>query len=166
MLLLSLLRLILAQKPWPCNYGVSMLLQMDESVLPDTSAPFQIPVRVYYEDTDAGGIVYYVNYLKFMERARTEYLRSLGYEQQRMMDDQRIFVVSSASVKYKSPARLDDLLHVTAERVSVGKVKIEFKQQIFCKEKLLCEGLFVIGCVDSISLKPAIISENLRKKCY
>ena len=131
----------------------------------ENSATFSLPVRVYYEDTDAGGIVYYVNYLKFMERARTEFLRHLGYEQQVMMEQHRMFVVADCSVNYRRPAQLDDLLKVTAEVESAGKVKLVFKQQVRRAEEVLCEGRFVIGCVHSETVRPAAIPQDLRNKC-
>ena len=86
-----------------------------------TDSPFSMPLRVYYEDTDAGGVVYYANYLAFMERARTEWLRSLGYENQQLLDEQVVvFAVRRAAVDYISPARLDDLLEVV---VSLSRIK-------------------------------------------
>ena len=131
----------------------------------DIAAPFSLPIRVYYEDTDAGGIVYYVNYLKFMERARTEFLRQLGYEQRVMMEQCRMFVVADCQVNYKRPALLDDLLKVTAEVESVGKVKLIFRQQVCRDNEVLCEGRFVIGCVHSETIRPASIPQELRNKC-
>ena len=140
---------------------------MDVSAVvePETFSRFCLPVRVYYEDTDAGGIVYYVNYLKFMERARTEFLRSLGYEQQVMMADSRMFVVADALVQYKCPARLDDELTITAGLESVGRAKLVFQQSVLLADKLLCQGRFVVGCVDSETLKPVAIDKTLRSKC-
>lgn len=127
--------------------------------------PFSLSVRVYYEDTDAGGIVYYVNYLKFMERARTEFLRHHNHEQQAMMEQKRMFVVADCSVKYRRPALLDDLLQVTAEVESMSKVKVVFKQQVLREGEVLCEGRFVIVCVNSETVRPASIPQNLRDKC-
>ena len=131
----------------------------------EKQASFSFPVRVYYEDTDVGGIVYYVNYLKFMERARTEFLRHLGYEQRVMMEQCRMFVVADCSVNYRRPAQLDDLLQVTAEVVSVGKVKLIFRQQVCRGDEMLCEGQFVIACVNSQTMRPASIPQALRAQC-
>ena len=112
--------------------------------------------RVYYEDTDAGGIVYYVNYLKFMERARTERLRSLGFAQSQLVGEDLLFVVHSSEARYHAPARLDDELLVTAEVVEVKRASLRFKQQVRRADDdvLLCEGQFVVACVRTESLKP------------
>ncbi|WP_276576720.1 tol-pal system-associated acyl-CoA thioesterase [Endozoicomonas sp. 4G] len=125
---------------------------------------FSIPVRVYYEDTDAGGIVYHVNYLKFMERARTEYLRSTGYDHQKLLQDKKQLVVVDASVQFKQTARLDDALTVTVRIESMGKARMVFLQQCFREGVLLCEARFVVACLDSQSRKPTAITESLRKK--
>lgn len=93
---------------------------------------FSWPVRVYYEDTDSGGVVYYANYLKFMERARTELLRSIGYEQDILQQELGIiFAVHSASIKYKKPARFNDELNVITSIATLGRVSIDFKQSIY-----------------------------------
>ncbi|MCQ4321131.1 tol-pal system-associated acyl-CoA thioesterase [Stutzerimonas stutzeri] len=120
--------------------------------------------RVYYEDTDAGGIVYYVNYLKFMERARTERLRSLGFAQSQLVGEDLLFVVHSSEARYHAPARLDDELLVTAEVVEVKRASLRFKQQVRRADDdvLLCEGQFVVACVRTESLKPRPIPELLR----
>ena len=123
--------------------------------------------RVYYEDTDAGGIVYYVNYLKFMERARTERLRSLGFAQSQLVGEDLLFVVHSSEARYHAPARLDDELLVTAEVVEVKRASLRFKQQVRRADDdvLLCEGQFVVACVRTESLKPRPIPELLRVIC-
>jgi acyl-CoA thioester hydrolase len=93
---------------------------------------FSWPVRVYYEDTDSGGVVYYANYLKFMERARTELLRSIGYEQDLLQQELGIiFAVHSATIQYKKPARFNDELNVITSIASLGRVSIDFKQSVF-----------------------------------
>jgi acyl-CoA thioester hydrolase len=93
---------------------------------------FSWPVRVYYEDTDSGGVVYYANYLKFMERARTELLRSIGYEQDLLQQELGIiFAVHSASIQYKKPARFNDELNVITSIASLGRVSIDFKQSVY-----------------------------------
>ena len=121
---------------------------------------FEHPVRVYWEDTDAGGIVFYANYLKFFERARTEWLRSLGLEQSRLRDSTGgIFVVSETSLRYLQPARLDDELLVTARLEEGGRASLVIAQQARMKHDgaLLCEGTIRIGWVDAQSLRPARI---------
>ncbi|WP_407296454.1 tol-pal system-associated acyl-CoA thioesterase [Stutzerimonas zhaodongensis] len=126
--------------------------------------PFSHRCRVYYEDTDAGGIVYYVNYLKFMERARTERLRRLGFAQSQLTGEDLLFVVHSSEARYHAPARLDDELLVTAEVTEVKKASLRFKQQVRRADDdvLLCEGQFVVACVRTESLKPRPIPERLR----
>ena len=91
---------------------------------------YRLPIRVYIEDTDAGGIVYYVNYLKYFERARTELIRSLGVAKTAVMEDGSVFVVTSAAIDYHVPARLDDQLEAVAEVVGSGAATIEFKQAV------------------------------------
>jgi len=120
--------------------------------------------RVYYEDTDAGGIVYYVNYLKFMERARTERLRELGFAQSSMAQENLLFVVHSSEARYLKPARLDDELLVSAEVIELNRVSLRFKQEVrrAADETLLCEGQFLVACVRADSLKPRAIPEALR----
>ncbi len=95
----------------------------------DTSSPFRHTLRVYWEDTDAGGVVFYANYLKFFERARTEWLRALGFSQERLRTDTgAMFVVADTSVRYASPARLDDLIEVTVEPLEIGRVSMSLQQ--------------------------------------
>jgi len=127
---------------------------------------FSWPVRVYWEDTDAGGIVFYANYLKFFERARTEWLRSLGIEQRALRDSTGgMFVVSDTSIRYHRPARLDDELFVTAMPLEVGRVSMTIRQQAFLKTQaentMLCEATIRIGWVDASSYKLARIPTNL-----
>ena len=127
--------------------------------------PFQRRCRVYYEDTDAGGIVYYVNYLKFMEWARTERLRSLGFAQSELAGENLLFVVHSAEARYMAPAKLDDELNVSAEVVELNRASLRFRQQVrrASDDALLCEGQFLIACVRADSLKPRAIPEALRE---
>ena len=134
-------------------------------------APFTWPVRVYWEDTDAGGIVFYANYLKFFERARTEWLRSLGIEQRSLRDTTGgMFVVSDARVRYLQPARLDDTLLVTACKSEVGRASMTIQQQAFLStptgNQLLCEGSIRIGWINATDYKPAriplVILDTLR----
>jgi acyl-CoA thioester hydrolase len=135
-------------------------------------APFGFPLRVYWEDTDAGGIVFYANYLKFMERGRTEWLRALGFNQQVLREQAGgMFVVSETAIKYHQPARLDDTLWVTAAVLETGRVSLTIAQQVLLRsqgqaDRLLAEGTIRIGWVDAISLKPgripALILENIQ----
>jgi 4-hydroxybenzoyl-CoA thioesterase len=120
-----------------------------------------LPVRVYYEDTDAGGVVYYVNYLKFMERARTEMLRQAGVEQIKLARENILFVVHSASVRYLLPARLDDELVVCTQVSEKSKTSLIFKQQILKDQLLLCEGQIKVVCVRADTFKPCAIPKEL-----
>jgi acyl-CoA thioester hydrolase len=125
---------------------------------------FSWPVRVYWEDTDAGGIVFYANYLKFFERARTEWLRSLGLEQRALRESTGgIFVVGETSVRYHRAARLDDELLVTARVQESGRASLIIAQQALFKATLAlaCEGTIRIGWVQADSLKPARIPLTL-----
>ena len=119
---------------------------------------FAFPVRVYWEDTDAGGIVFYANYLKFFERARTEWLRSLGFGQQALREcTGGMFVVSETQVRYLHSARLDDELLVTARLTESGRASMTITQQALRGDTVLCEGMIRIGWVDASSLRPARI---------
>jgi acyl-CoA thioester hydrolase len=120
------------------------------------------PVRVYWEDTDAGGIVFYANYLRYFERARTEWLRSLGFDQSVLRQAHgAMFVVSEANLRYQAPARLDDELLVTACLVERGRASLTIRQRALRAEAtrpvLLCEANVRIGWVDAASLRPARI---------
>ena len=124
-------------------------------------AAFGWPVRVYWEDTDAGGIVFYANYLKFFERARTEWLRHLGVEQQKLRDQVGgMFVVTGTQLRYHRPARLDDLLLVTARVTESGRASLTIEQTALLQAPegqapiLLCEGSIRIGWVDATALRP------------
>ncbi len=120
-----------------------------------TEDTFCWPVRVYWEDTDAGGIVFYANYLKFFERARTEWLRSLGVQQQRLREETGgMFVVSGTELRYHRPARLDDLLQVTARVGELGRASMTLQQEAWLTQDgqrttLLCEGSIRIGWVQT-----------------
>ena len=126
---------------------------------------FAWPVRVYYEDTDAGGVVYYANYLRFLERARTEWLRALGVQQQALRERSGgMFVVSATEMKYHRPARLDDMLHVTADPVQIGKASCVIAQTARLggpKGPLLAEGSIRIGWVDTATMQPARMPAEL-----
>ena len=119
------------------------------------AAHFHHSMRVYWEDTDAGGIVFYANYLKFFERARTEWLRGLGHSQQQMVETTGcMFVVQETSVRYVRPARLDDVLTITVDVRERGRASLRIAQQAWCGERLLAEGDIRIGCVERASMKP------------
>ena len=127
--------------------------------MPDTTAPDALPfshtLRVYWEDTDAGGVVFYANYLKFFERARTEWLRALGLGQQALRDATgTIFIVSDTQVRYKRPARLDDQLRVTVALREAGRASLQVHQQAWRGDELLAESDIRIGCVDAASFRP------------
>ena len=135
---------------------------MAEQTLP----PFSWPLRIYWEDTDAGGIVFYANYLKFFERARTEWLRSLGIEQHSLREQTGgMFIVSETQVRYLQPARLDDELIVTAELADKGRASMLIRQQAYLKStgtpRLLTEASIRIGWVNATSLKPARIPSSI-----
>lgn len=126
---------------------------------------FSVPVRIYYEDTDTGGVVYYANYLRYMERARTEWLRDKGFEQTNLADDHNIVLaVKRAAVDYLKPAKLDDALEVSAEVTRFGSASITFSQQVKRGEELLCDGEVRIVCLDTLTFKPKQIPEFISEK--
>jgi len=119
---------------------------------------FTWPIRVYWEDTDAGGIVFYANYLKFFERARTEWLRTLGVAQSGLKKDSGgMFVVSETTLRYLAPSRLDDELLVTAQLEAGGRASLIIAQKAFRGDTLLCDGTIRIGWVDAATLRPGRI---------
>ena len=127
---------------------------------------FVHPIRIYWEDTDAGGIVFYANYLKFFERARTEWLRHLGLEQQHLRETTGgMFVVTHTSLRYLLPARLDDVIRVSAQLQDKGRASLSLVQQASRQDgdsaTLLCEGSIRIGWVDAASMRPARIPTSL-----
>jgi acyl-CoA thioester hydrolase len=129
--------------------------------------PFVWPVRVYYEDSDAQGVVYYANYFKFMERARTEWIRSQGIEQDVLMrDERRIFVVVDTEAQFVSPARFNDLLAVTASLLNRSRASFSIEQSIFRNDidgELLCRGTIRAAFLNADTLKPARLPETLFK---
>jgi acyl-CoA thioester hydrolase len=131
-----------------------------------TLPPFRWPLRIYWEDTDAGGIVFYANYLKYFERARTEWLRSLGIEQHSLREQTGgMFIVSETRVRYLQPARLDDELIVTAGLADKGRASMLIHQQAYLKSagtpRMLAEASIRIGWVDAASLKPTRIPSSI-----
>ena len=140
-------------------------------------AEFFWPVRVYYEDTDHGGVVYYANYLKFMERARTEWLRARGVEQDVLMGQEGlIFAVRSAQLDYLKPARFNQLLSVSSSVMEAGKASLTFEQTVNLiineeddkveSDLLLCRGRIKIVCLDANSLKPRAIPASIRQEVF
>jgi len=123
------------------------------------ASEFTWEVRVYYEDTDAGGIVYYANYLKFFERARTEWLRAIGIGQQVLLaEHDAMFVVKSVSADYHAPAKLDDVLKLTLRIEKLGRASIVFVQEAWCGTSLLNTARVKVGCVDS-ALRPRAVPD-------
>lgn len=132
-------------------------------------AEFYWPVRVYIEDTDAGGIVFYVNYLKYMERARTECLRALGFGKTAIFNDQAMFVVHSLNVDYKQSAKLDELLQVEAHIMQLKRSSVIFRQNVWRDNELLCAASIKIACVNPQAMKPVAIPahfyQQLKNQC-
>ncbi|MFC6442918.1 MAG: tol-pal system-associated acyl-CoA thioesterase [Alcaligenaceae bacterium] len=123
----------------------------------------QLQIRVYYEDTDAGGIVFYANYLKFFERARTEWLRRLGIHQSTMAQtEQQLFVVKQADIEYLKSAKLDDLLTIRSRITHLGGASIRFAQEAWREDDLLCQSQIVVVCVDSHTMRATKINPHLR----
>ncbi len=132
--------------------------------LPSTVSPFRHALRVYWEDTDAGGVVFYANYLKYFERARTEWLRSLGIAQRRLRDESgAIFIVTETALRYLAPARLDDWLQVTVAVADLGPASITLEQQARRDDTLLCAGRIRVACVDGARLKPRRIPPEVAR---
>ena len=125
---------------------------------------FSLPIRVYIEDTDAGGIVYYVNYLKYMERARTEYMRSLGFGKRYIFTHELMFVVKQLGLDYQSPARLDDELKTTASISSLGGASMSFRQTVSCEERILVSGQVQIACVDRKTMNPKRLPAAMKER--
>lgn len=127
-----------------------------------TSPEFRFTLRVYWEDTDAGGVVFYANYLKYFERARTEWLRSLGLEQETMRRETGlIFIVTDTSVRYLRPARLDDQLEVSARLLEKRRASLQIAQQAWRGAELLTEGTIRLACVNAATFKPSPLPSNL-----
>lgn len=126
---------------------------------------FTWQIRIYYEDTDAGGIVFYANYLKFFERARTEWLRGAGVAQQALVAEHgAIFVVKNVNVDYHAPARLDDELKLTLNIEKLGRASVLFAQQAWCGDVLLASATVKVGCVDAVTLRPRSLPDDAAAK--
>lgn len=138
---------------------------MVDAVPAQTRAPrFHYGVRVYYEDTDAGGVVYYANYLRFMERARTEWLRALGVNQDELARTSGVlFAVRRAAVEFLKPARLDEALSVTVAVARIGNASIEFAQEILRAQTVLCTGAIKIACLAVDGFTPTEVPPTLRE---
>lgn len=129
-----------------------------------TNPLFQFPVRVYYEDTDAGGVVYHARYLHFFERARTEYLRTLDFSQQVLLNERNlVFVVKSMAIDYRFPARLDDLLSVETEVSELKGATILFTQWLKRDELILCTATVKVACVDLGKMKPMALPAEVKE---
>ncbi len=127
----------------------------------------ELEVRVYYEDTDSGGVVYYANYLKFIERGRTEYLRALGFEQDELIKKQNIiFAVKSLSADYQYPARFNNLLNVQTKVEKIGKASLVFSQKITSLEqnKVLFKARVIVACLSANNFKPCAIPSVILEK--
>jgi acyl-CoA thioester hydrolase len=126
---------------------------------------FRLAIRVYWEDTDAAGIVFYANYLKFFERARTEWLRSLGFDQEQLRAEAGIaFVVAETAVRYRLPARLDDMLDITVRVVHLGQASLEVAQEAWRGSDLLAEGTIRVGCVELGTFRPRRVPDDILSK--
>jgi acyl-CoA thioester hydrolase len=125
---------------------------------------FSWPVRVYFQDTDAGGVVYHASYVNFMERSRTEWLRTFGYSNAGLMKELgMVFVVRSLKLDYLKPALLDDLVTVTAQIKEIGRSRVSILQTVLRGEDVLIEGEVHLVCVDMETFKPVSVPEVLRK---
>lgn len=126
---------------------------------------FNWPTRVYYQDTDAGGVVYHANYVNFMERARTEWLRTFGYSNAGLMMELGVmFVVRRLELNYLRPAQLDDMLNVTALLKDVGRSRLTLAQSVLRGQEVLAEGEVHLVCVGAESFKPVSVPEMLRRQ--
>lgn len=135
------------------------------TVSPDQSQPFSWPVRVYYEDTDSGGVVYHSNYLKFMERARSEWLRHLGFEQTYLAEVLEVlFVVHSLQIVFKKPARFNALLTIRCTLIKIGHGSFEFLQEIVENNQLLVQATVKIACVHAQTFKPIAVPKSILQK--
>ena len=135
------------------------------AIIPELKCHFDWQVRVYYEDTDSGGVVYHSNYLKYMERARTEWLRHMGFEQTDLKDNlNALFVVHSMQVEFKKAAKFNDLLTVTNELTTIGFGSLVFLQKIHVNSQPLIQAHVKIACVDASTFRPSKIPHQLKLK--
>jgi len=142
-----------------------MTSAVDSPGAPPAAASFQFRCRVYYEDTDAGGIVYYANYLKFMERARTEWLGHLGLEIVDLVEREGLlFAVRSVNMRYSRPARLNDRIVVTVEPTRIGGASLDLDQHIYRDGELLTRGWVQLACLDTVTYKPRALPSSVHAK--
>jgi acyl-CoA thioester hydrolase len=135
----------------------------DQHSGPGVTTRYQWNIRVYYEDTDTGGVVFYANYLKFFERARSELLRACGADQSALADAHGVlFVVRSTAVDYLSPARLDDLLVIDSTITRLGRASVDFAQTARRADTVLAQGAIRVGCVARDTFRPEEIPSHVR----
>jgi acyl-CoA thioester hydrolase len=126
---------------------------------------FSLPIRVYFQDTDAGGVVFHGTYLSFFERARTEWLRSFGVELNSFVEEEGVlFIVRRMELVYRKPAKLDDRLEVSAELAGLGRAQFTLRQEVMRRDELLVKADVNLACVQSGSLRPVPLPESLRSK--
>ena len=153
----------LSPGPAPTNAGPAAI--DSATVVANPTPQFRWPVRVYYEDTDTGGIVYYAKFLMFFERCRTEWLRTLGIEQQRLRAAEGLqFVVASAAIDYRQPARLDDLLTIAARIAELARSYIVFEQEAWRGDELLATARVKVACLNAATMAPARLPALLVNK--
>lgn len=128
------------------------------------SSPSTLSIRIYYEDTDSGGVVYYANYLKYLERGRTEFLRTLGFEQQKLVEETGLaFAVRSLSAEYLKSAKLDDLIEVHTRIEDLGRAQVTFAQSIFRGDEILLTATVRVACLVLAKGKPAAMPKQLHE---
>jgi acyl-CoA thioester hydrolase len=126
---------------------------------------FSLPIRVYFQDTDAGGVVFHGTYLSFFERARTEWLRSFGVELNSFVEEEGVlFIVRRMELAYRKPAKLDDRLEVSAELAGLGRAQFTLRQEVMRGDELLVKADVNLACVQSGSLRPVPLPESVRSK--
>lgn len=128
------------------------------------SGAFALAVRVYYEDTDAAGIVYYANYFRFLERGRTEFLRTLGHDQNALMKEGIAFAVRSVGAEFLKPAKLDDLLAVETAVFALGRAQVTFSQRIRRDKTLLLDAKIRVACIDPVRGRPIAMPRTLHEQ--
>jgi acyl-CoA thioester hydrolase len=142
--------------------GMEKSTSQTHAIPPASAQGFSWQVRVYYEDTDAGGIVFYANYLKFFERARTEWLRACGVDQRRLAEQTgAIFVVRQTALDYRAPARLDDVVTIVSTIEKLGRASVDFMQEAWREQTLLATGTIRVACVDAKTLRPSAMPAHV-----
>jgi len=137
---------------------------MSEQNISDT-VPFRLPIRVYYEDTDAGGVVYHANYLRFFERARTERLRTLGFELDALhRDEDLLFAVRSMNLNFIKPARFNEALWVTANLTEVRRASLNFRQELLREDEALCRAEVKVVCLTASAFRPKPLPKYLLQR--